>query len=218
MNDSEPKTVDQSGRPLGPRALGTRQRLLEATVELLRERSVRDISVVEIARKANTSPATFYQYFKDVGDATLRLAEQAAEEVPAVIEMIDRSWRGQKGLENAREIVTAFVDHWDAHRSVLLVRNLAADEGDGRFMKVRRRTMAPVIEHLAKKIEESQARGRVAPEVHPFAASAAMATILERLAAYHKEIEYFGVSRDDLIESCARIVFQTVTGRGAPGS
>jgi len=216
--DSDAKAVDQSGRALGPRALNTRQRLLDATVELLREQSVRDISVVEIARKANTSPATFYQYFKDVGEATLRLAEQAAEEVPAVIEMIDRSWRGQKGLETAREIVTAFVDHWDVHRSVLLVRNLAADEGDRRFLKVRRQAMTPVIEHLARKIEESQAQGRVSPDLHPFAASTAMATILERLAAYHKEIEYFGVSRDDLIESCARIVFQTVTGRGAPGS
>jgi AcrR family transcriptional regulator len=212
----ETRAVDQSGRALGPRALGTRQRLLDATVALLGEKSVRDISVVDIARKANTSPATFYQYFKDVGEATLRLAEAAAEEVPAVIELIDGSWRGQKGLDTARAIATAFFDHWDAHRAVLLVRNLAADEGDKRFQQIRRKALTPVIVHLARKIEESQQQGRIAAEVHPYAGATALASILERLAAYHKEIEYFGATRDHLIETSARILFQTVMGRGAP--
>jgi AcrR family transcriptional regulator len=216
VGTTDTKAVDQSGRTLGPRALGTRQRLLDATAALLQEQSVRDLSVVEIARKANTSPATFYQYFKDVSEATLRLAEHAAEEMPGLIELIDGSWRGQKGLDTARSIVRAFVDHWDSHRSVLLVRNLAADEGDRRFMKVRRRALSPVIERIGRRIEESQAQGRIAQEVHPAAAAAAMAAILERLAAYHKEIEFFGAGREELIESCARILYQTVTGRGAP--
>ncbi len=208
-------TFDQSGRALGPRALHTRERLLEATGELLYERSVRDISVVEIARKASTSPATFYQYFKDVNEAVLVLAEQAAEKMPAVIELIDGSWEGQKGLETSRAIVRAFVDHWDSHRSVLLVRNLYADEGDRRFMSVRRRVISPVIEQLALRIKESQAQGRVSKQLHPAAAAAAMASVLERLAAHHREIEFFGAGRDELIESCARILFQTVTGKSA---
>ena len=218
MGEAEKLTVDQSGRVLGPRALGTRQRLLAATAELLAERSVRDISVVEIARKANTSPATFYQYFKDVEETTLCLAEQAAEEVPSVVELIDASWRGQRGLETARSIVDAFVRHWDQHRAVLLVRNLAADEGDRRFQRVRRRALTPVIEHLAQRIQESQEAGRIAAEIHPHAAAAAMASILERLATYHKELEVFGVTRETLVETCARILYQTVVGRGAPGS
>jgi len=207
--------VDQNGRVLGPRALQTRERLLGATRELLSERSVRDISVVEIARRASTSPATFYQYFKDVSDVTLQLAEAAAGEMPGVLAHIDESWRGKRGLETARSVVRGFVDHWDAHRSVLLVRNLFADEGDRRFMKVRRRALSPVIEQLAAKIRENQERGRVQVALHPAAAAAAMASILERLAAYHREIEYFGAGREELIESCARILYQTVTGRAA---
>jgi AcrR family transcriptional regulator len=208
-------TFDQSGRALGPRALHTRQRLLQATQELLDERSVRDISVVEIARRASTSPATFYQYFKDVNEAVLVLAEQAAEEMPAVIGLIDGDWKGRKGLDTSRDIVRAFVDHWDAHRSVLLVRNLYADEGDRRFMNVRRRVISPVIERLADRIRKNQEQGRVGPSLHPAAAAAAMASILERLAAHHREIEFFGAGRDELIESCARILFQTVTGKAA---
>lgn len=217
MAEAENRTLDQSGRPLGPRALHTRQRLLDATERLLEERSVRDISVVEIARKAGTSPATFYQYFKDAGEATLRLAQQAADEMPAVLELIDGSWRGQRGLETARAIVEAFLRHWDSHRAVLRVRNLAADEGDRRFTKVRRQALAPVIEHLARKMLESQESGRIAEAVHPYAAAAALASILERLSAYHREIEYFGATREQVVETCARILFQTVTGRAAPG-
>ena len=210
------RAVDQSGRTLGPRALHTRQRLLDATAGLLNERSLRDISVVEIARKASTSPATFYQYFKDVSEATLRLAEQAVEETPALVELVEGPWRGQKGLDTARALVTGFVNHWDDYRPVLLVRNLAAEEGDRRFQRVRRQAVLPVIERLAKKIEENQKLGRIDPGLHPAAAAAAMATILERLAAYHKEIEFFGAGREELIESCARILYQTVTGRSAP--
>ena len=214
---AEVKTLDQSGRELGPRALQTRRGLLDATVELLAQQSVRDLSVVEIARRAGTSPATFYQYFKDVSEATLRLAERAAAEMPAVVELIDGSWRGQRGLDTARAIVDAFVRHWDSHRAVLLVRNLAAEEGDRRFQRVRRRALTPVIEGLARQVEKAQAAGRIAVEMHPHAAGAALAAILERLAAYHREIEAFGATRNDLVETCARILYQTVTGRGAPG-
>jgi AcrR family transcriptional regulator len=215
---AETRTLDQSGRELGPRALLTRQRLLDATAEGLRHQSVREVSVVEIARRAGTSPATFYQYFSDVSEATLRLAEQAASETPVLVDLIDGSWRGQKGLETARALVDAFVRHWDAHRAVLLLRNLAAEEGDRRFQKVRRQAITPVIEGLARRVEESQRAGRIPSEVHPFAAAAAAASILERLSAYHKEIEFFGATRDDLVETCARILFQTITGRSAPSS
>ncbi len=212
MGGAGSATLDQSGRELGPRALETRQRLLDSTAELLAERSVREVSVVDIARKAGTSPATFYQYFKDVSEATLRLAESAAQELPAVVEMIDGAWEGERGLENARNIVDAFVRHWDAHRAVLLVRNLAADEGDVRFQLVRQQSLRPVLEHLAAQIEKSQRAGRVDRTLGPAAAAAAMGAILERLAAYHRELELLGVTRDDLVETCARILHQTVAG------
>ena len=68
--------VDQSGRPLGPRALRTRARILEATLSLLDQKTMRDLRVIDIARAIGTSPATFYQYFKDVNDVVLELATE----------------------------------------------------------------------------------------------------------------------------------------------
>ena len=210
------KQVAQTGRLLGARALKTRQRLLDATAQLLVERSVLDIAVVEIARKAETSPATFYHYFKDVDEAALALAEQAAEEMPALVELIDANWSGSQGLETARSVARAFMEHWSDHHAVLLIRNLSADKGDRRFQQVRRKALAPILDHLATRISEAQEAGRVSPDTHPYAASAALASILESLSAHARELQRRDVSRDQLVETCARILHQVITGRTAP--
>lgn len=202
--------VDQSGRTLGSRALQTRSRLLEATQKLLGEQKLRDLRVIDIAREVGTSAATFYQYFRDVEDAVLCLAEETSDEMPRMLELIAGSWRGPAGLSKARTLVEAFIDHWDEHRAVLRVRNLASDEGDQRFQELRERTMQPVLEELARAIREH--RGAEGAQGHPHAAAAAMAAILERLAAYHAELEVFGVTREDLIESSTHILHRTVTG------
>jgi AcrR family transcriptional regulator len=204
--------VDQSGRVLGPKALQTRQRLLDATKTLLDSSSLRDLRVVEIARKVGTSPATFYQYFKDVEEAVLALTEQAGEDVPAVVELLAGPFEGEGGLENARAVVDAFIRHWDENRAVLRVRNLASEEGDERFQRVRRRALAPVVEALAEQLRSSVTSGLVSSRIHPYAGAAALAAVLERLAAYHVELEGFGMTRADLVESCARILVQTITG------
>lgn len=207
------KTAAQSGRVLGPRALKTRQRLLDATAALLGERSVLDIAVVEIARKAETSPATFYHYFKDVDEAALALAEQAAEEMPGLVDLIDASWEGAEGLATARSLVRAFMQHWSEHHAVLLIRNLSADKGDRRFQKVRRDALAPLLERLAARIEEAQRSGHVSKDAHPYAAAAALTSILESISAHARELQRNDVTRDELVETCARVLHQVITGR-----
>lgn len=199
-------------RELGPRAQKTRERLLEALSELLAERSVREVSVVDVARRAGTSPATFYQYFADVGEAILALAERAADEMPAMGEIIEGSWIGEEGLDRARQLVEAYLDHWDEHRAVLRVRNLAADEGDERFLAVRIRASAPVGKGIVQAIRAGQKAGRVDAKIVPRAAAAALGAVLERLAAYHRELELGGVSREDLVETTARLVLQAIRG------
>lgn len=209
------KQTAQTGRTLGPRALKTRQRLLDATARLLGERSVLDISVVEIARTADTSPATFYHYFKDVEEAALQLAEQAAGEMPDLLEAIDGDWSGAEGLETARRVVSAFMDHWQAHHAVLLLRNLSADKGDRRFARVRREALGPVLDRLAARVAEAQRDGRVSRAIHPYAAAAALVSSLESISAHTRELERRQVSHAELVETCARVLHQVLTGRSA---
>ena len=76
-DDDDLRAAD--GRVPGRRGRATRQRLLEQTAEMLRTSSYRDLKVVDIAREAGTSPATFYQYFPDVESAILVLAEEMSQ-------------------------------------------------------------------------------------------------------------------------------------------
>jgi AcrR family transcriptional regulator len=201
------------GRPLGRRGTQTRRRLLDATAGLLETHGVRDLRVVDIAREVGTSPATFYQYFRDVEEAVLALANEIGEEMLPVDELAGRAWKGAGGLESARELVSEFLTYWDEHRAVLRTRNLAAQEGDQRFRHVRNSYLKPLLDEFAAKVEDAQRLGRVDRAITPYAAAAALIAMLERMGAFHVEIETLGITRDDIVESTARILYQTVTGR-----
>ena len=97
--------VGQRGRILGPRALGTRQKRLDATRDRLDSHSLREIRVIDVARAVDASPATFYQYFKDIEEAVLALAEAASSEMPVVAKLLEPPWLGHAGLGCARKRV-----------------------------------------------------------------------------------------------------------------
>jgi AcrR family transcriptional regulator len=200
------------GRELGTRGTRTRRALLDATARLLEARGARELRVVDIARAVGTSPAAFYQYFRDVDDAVLVLAEEAGEEAHRLAELVDERWAQPRGLTRVRRLVEGFLEFYDAHRAVLRVRNLSAQEGDDRFRVVRAEANAPLINRFQSLVASSQAAGRVAPELAPVAAAAALVSLLERMAAFHTELEEMGVDRAALVETTARIVHQTLVG------
>jgi AcrR family transcriptional regulator len=205
-------TVALDGRALGKRGVQTRRRLLDATAEMLETHGIRDLRVVDIARAVGSSPATFYQYFRDVEEAVLALAEEVGDEIEPLVAYLETPWDAHAGLDDARALVSGFVDYWDRHRAVLRTRNLAAQEGDVRFRDVRHQTLRPFMATLTAKIAESRAAGRVVDGMLPAAASAALVALIERMAAFHRELEELDISRADLVETTARIIHQTVVG------
>jgi AcrR family transcriptional regulator len=198
------------GRALGKRGAETRRRLLEATAARLEQNGLRDLRVVDIAREVGTSPATFYQYFRDVEEAVLALARAVGEQAAPLVERFDEPWEGEAGLAAARELVDGFLVFWDEHRAVLRTRNLAAQEGDQRFRDVRNEALRPLTEGLSSKVAEGGA-----PGMTPYAAAAALVAMMERMAAFHVDLESYGVTRADVVETTARIIFQTVTGEAS---
>jgi AcrR family transcriptional regulator len=210
MNEGEAKILDSTGRVLGARALATRQSLLDETRRLLETQSLGELRVAEVARRAGTSPATFYQYFKDVESAVLCLVERATSEMPAIVDLISGEWRGEAGLALGRKIAEAFVRHWDEHGATLRQRNAASDDRNPAFQEIRNRAMAPIMLALANSIERHRPELAKTGE-SAVAAAGALAAVLERLAAYHHELERFDVTRTQLIETMARIVQRTIT-------
>jgi AcrR family transcriptional regulator len=200
------------GRPLGKRGAQTRRRLLAATATLLETHGIRDLRVVDIARAVGTSPATFYQYFGDVEAAVLALAAEVGDEVAPLVRLLDAPWDGDRGLDAARALVDGFVSYWDRHRAVLRTRNLAAQEGDARFREVRNRSLIEFTTRFDAKVAAARELGTVSAEMSPAAAAAALVALIERMAAFHEDLEPMGINRADLVETTARIIHQTVVG------
>ncbi len=100
------RTVD--GRVAGRRGQATRQKLLDCLSEMLSSSPYRDVKVIDVARKAGTSPATFYQYFPDVEGAVLEIAEEMAKEGASLTELVaGRSWAASPAGRRPRNWSTA---------------------------------------------------------------------------------------------------------------
>ena len=209
------KTQATDGRVIGTRATKTRARILDATKKLLDDHGVLDIKVVDITREVRMSPATFYQYFTDVDEAILTLADEAAADAAPVVDMLAIDWTPDDAYDHALEFTRAYVDYWQDHQAILRARNLQAEEGDARFRAARSRAQLEYIRPLIERIEHGQLAGRIAAELNPYAAAAAMVAVLDRLVAYLSEFSRRGVSRADMETTIARILVQTVTGHPA---
>ncbi|MCC6183405.1 MAG: TetR/AcrR family transcriptional regulator, partial [Microthrixaceae bacterium] len=148
----ELRAVD--GRVPGRRGLATRARLLEQTRELLYTTSYRDLKVVDIARGAGTSPATFYQYFPDAESALWALADELVGEGRERLTrpVRDGSWNGRAAYDTCERIAASFLEFWDEHRALLAVIDLAATEGDVRFREIRLQLLMSFTDALAEEV------------------------------------------------------------------
>jgi AcrR family transcriptional regulator len=201
------------GRVPGRRGLATRQKLLDCTAEMLRSTSYRSVKVIDIAREAGTSPATFYQYFADVEAAILVLAEEMAQQGAHITTIIaEGSWEGDDAARTAFELVDAFLSFWDEHRAVLRVMDLATDEGDGRFQKIRVGLLNGITRALADVARGSAAAGRLPKGIDPMATAGILVSMLAHVAAHHYGFEFWGIRTADLRASMARQVSWGVTG------
>ena len=114
------RTVD--GRVAGRRGQATRQKLLDCLGEMLKSSPYRDVKVIDVARMAGTSPATFYQYFPDVEGAVLELAEEMAKEGEVLTDLVaGRTWAGKAASTAAEELVDGFLGFWRRNEAILRV-------------------------------------------------------------------------------------------------
>ncbi|MEU1850445.1 TetR family transcriptional regulator [Streptomyces sp. NPDC019990] len=206
------RTVD--GRVAGRRGQATRQKLLDCLSEMLSSSPYRDVKVIDVARKAGTSPATFYQYFPDVEGAVLEIAEQMATEGAALAELLEgRSWAGKAGWQTAQELVDGFLDFWRRNDAILRVVDLGAAEGDKRFYKLRMKILNSVNNSLSDAVAQLQAKGRVDKDVNPAAVAGSLVAMLAAVASHQKGFSSWGVKQAELKPNLALLVYLGVTGR-----
>ncbi len=204
------------GRVPGRRGRATRQKLLDCTAEMLRTTSYRSVKVIDIAREAGTSPATFYQYFADVEAAILVLAQEMALDGQRLVDLVaEGSWKGRAGYRTALDLTDAFFDFWDQHRPVLRVVDLTTEEGDNRFRNIRVRLLNAVTTELAAVVSRFQADGKNLG-VEPMAQAGTLVTTLANTAAHHYGFEFWGIRTTDVRVSVGRLVYWGATGQRPP--
>jgi AcrR family transcriptional regulator len=204
------------GRVPGRRGRATRDKLLSCTADLLEKSSYRDLKVIDIARCAGTSPATFYQYFNDVEAAVLELAGKLQEEGAVLVELIrDSSWKGGRGHETSLALTDAFLDLWDRNRAILRVVDLATAEGDLHFQNIRTHLLNEVTLALRDIVEGFREQKKQPHDLDPMAQAATLVSMLAHVAAHRYGFEFWGIRVDKMRESVARLLYIGVTGARA---
>jgi AcrR family transcriptional regulator len=212
LDDDDLRAAD--GRVPGRRGMATRQKLLDRTVEMLTTSSYRDLKVVDIARGAGTSPATFYQYFPDVESAILALAQDMGVEGRSLASLVrDHPWKGKAGYATAEGLVDGVLDFWEANRPVLRVVDLLTEEGDMRFRKIRTRLLNELAVAL-RDVVTTLRPDRV--DVDPMATAGVVVSMLAHVAAHRWGFEFWGIRTDDTRTAMARIVYTSITGAKPP--
>ena len=195
------------GRIPGRRGLATRQKLLDATLIVLDSVAYRDLKVVDIARQAGTSPATFYQYFPDVESAMLALAGDLSEAWHADLRKLvtNRDWDTDPDGA-AHTVADGMLEFWTRHKPVLRVLDLRSMEGDLRFREIRTYLLAGATAALMDLAAEREIPG------DPMASAGVVVGMLAHVANHQHGLERWGVSHELLVDTVAGIIRRTIVG------
>jgi AcrR family transcriptional regulator len=195
------------GQSMGRKGTQTRERLIRATVDLLEKRSLRDVSVSDIATLAGTSSSSFYIYFADVTAAALAAAEGVEQITPQIEAILAQPWTRGEAQDKAIALLEAYVNFSSQHHAILRIRNLSADEGDKRFEEVRHRAVSRIHDLLELRI------AALGNGLEPSAGASAGLALMERIAAIARLPLRRHHSRKSLIVAAAFLIANAMTAR-----
>jgi len=195
-----------------PRGIRTRRKMLDVLKELLASRSVRDVKVVDITEAVGVSPAAFYQYFPDLRTALLALAEEMVEDAKDLPQLVLGDWESDS-RKIAEQLVDGFLDFWERHSSIINVVELAIDEHDPEFNRIRAAMLSETHIALGFVLANLQKSGARSSEVNPRAAAAAiLASIIHVASRRWLYKRWNNVSMDELRDGLVELVFTMVAG------
>ncbi|WP_405824193.1 hypothetical protein OG705_29095 [Streptomyces sp. NBC_00838] len=196
------------GRRMGKRGRQTRLLLLKSLVAELGASGHRDTTVMNVARRVKTSPATFYQYFPDVDLALLALAQDVARAGDAnSAPTKPTSHQDDPHRADVSEALQTFFALYDEHRVVLRVIDMKSAEGDRRFTELRSHFLGRLHAELS----------RAAQTAHPAAPAHAVASkvaplvlMLAEVAAHDRELEAWTSDAEEVRANAAELVHTTI--------
>ena len=213
------------GRVPGERGRQTRQRLLDATVELLATTSWRSVKVTDIARQAQTSPATFYQYFANVEQAIQVLAEGMVDQAAQLAELVGGDWSEEASWDTALTVTEGFLALLGGQPRRLPGgrpgdrggRRAAAGHPGAGAQRGHRGAGPGDRRRLALARGGTRPGATCSPAgADPMAVAGTLVAMFASVSAHRYGFEFWGIRTRNLIDTQARTLHWAVTGRPAP--
>jgi AcrR family transcriptional regulator len=131
--DAEPvlRRAPFSDNPkVGARGQRTRQRILDAALELFGDDGFHQCSIARISARASCSRVSFYQYFSGKEDVFSSLAGQVARQISASTEAIDPLTPEADGWRGLRAWVGRYGDMYDRYGPIFQALPAALEDDD----------------------------------------------------------------------------------------
>jgi AcrR family transcriptional regulator len=192
------------GAALRPKGARTRRRIMEATAQLLHERTFADIRITDIARAADIAQPNFYTYFSSLEAVVQALGEELS--VEPLLGFLEPPWTPDNSLDLARGLAEAAVTFFREYGPIFAIVTLLADKQFGDFPNVRLRLMRPLFSACEVKVRAAQAEGRLSTAMHPRLAAYECVSILASPGSRYALFRDAGFTHRQLVESTAQMV------------
>lgn len=160
-----PGAVDaaSSKRAGGRRRQGeaTRQRIIDAFIDLLDERPIWEITVTMLTRQFGVSSQLFYQHFSSLDDVLMAHCDVVLTSLPQIEELIEGDWPEEECFSRMREITDRALAFWECHRPVMRVLAMLDDVHDPRFKRFRELRGRDAAAAFARLVGRQIERGRL---------------------------------------------------------
>jgi AcrR family transcriptional regulator len=197
-----------SGRPLTRRGASSRQRLFDATGELLDEKHFNEIRVSDITGRAGMATGSFYTYFKSKESLFRVMAEQALHEITTAPERHPDNPDRNPVFDIAHASRLFFLA-CHRHRAVLRsVESLRGEDGDVHLH--RRRSQVSAAKRSERWIRRLQAEGTCDRSVDPWLTAMALQSMNVTLAYEHLVYQDNPDKTDSLVQAVTPIWARSV--------
>jgi AcrR family transcriptional regulator len=212
-------------RPVGSKGAATRDHIIKVTIDMLEETRLKDLRVADIAREAKVAKATFYTYFKDVTDVVLAALSLTTQVPDDILELFAKEWTQENSRNYAREFATRYINEWQKERTLFRIRNLAAEEGDFRFIQCRRDSVVKLLDAMTEQMEKRQREGGLPADLKPISVAGALVAMIERVSAIwgtHLFDEnrpeavhgFVRIRNEEMLEATAYVIASTIASGG----
>lgn len=136
------------------RIINSKKKLTNAFLELLKEKKVKDITVLELCKSAHINRTTFYKYYKDVDDLVLKIEESLLLDLEKHIVDIKRnyliSFTGKiiETIASRKEIYTRLLGENGDHTFLSKILSLVYNQSITEWQKLLRKATKEDLEKI----------------------------------------------------------------------